>query len=328
MEGAREAERGSPTHGGVPPPKKKVRCDFPTETPATQGAPPPKPLCTPHPALRIPVVGPQEVLRWPSGKGGPVAWRFPWAPSSPSSPPTVGLHAVLASWCPKQMATTPSGTLAALARAKARGGVTSTGSKAAGAALHAAALAPFVGGHMSSTRPSAVDAVRGVLEAHGLHLLHVEVLVVSPATDVATFVDAVAQTEAQRGSNRVTLVELKTGGAAGVWTTKSRMAPPLHALPDKGIAVAHAQLAATAWMFNQCHPGDMVADAAVVVSACGRTVSLKPCLTPFLASGVGDTWCHLQTVGQCIVEARPGASQDTATARRLRVDTMTLPWKQ
>lgn len=258
-------------------------------------------------------------------------WTFPWVKTHRHQQP-MGLTHVVDSWRPKAMvrtgASAPAAALAAARRRQSAGKTGSSSSKHRGTAVHEKAFGytegiPSGGAASGGGSTGAASAGAGAgrrtahtteasrvtdyLHALGLSRVDAEVLVVAPDMMVATFVDAVVQDKSQHGTKEVTLLELKTGAAGMEVDTRSKLALPLAHLSDTGAHLAHAQLAATMWMFNASRPGGLVATKALLVSSGRDGVLATPCLHPMLRTdpATRDHWGQVELVGRCLVQGRP-----------------------
>lgn len=183
-------------------------------------------------------------------------------------------------------------------------------------------------------------AVLAALDKRGLVIVCGDTLVRSPKGDVATGVDLVVTKDPLALPLQVTLIEVKTGGcgAAGkrFGCGKKHALPPLGAIPQTLQGFAHAQLAATAFLFQCTQPGGAQACEALVVSVTpggkgpgGPKVQVVPCLQPFLRSGPLP-WEHVLVVGQTLVQGRAAAlltSSPSPSSQPLYTMVQQLPWK-
>ena len=296
---------------------------------------------------------------------GVALWPGVWAAAGAKAPATPsqrcrGLTSVLnGEWAPARRGLGGPGWAcraggAAGGADKGRRGACS-GTAAAGTRTHLAVATAALGpGTAPGTAPGAARGpgagpvpatVVATLADVGLEVVAAEVFVASPDRAVFTFVDLVC---GPLGGPRppppgspVVLVEMKTGGAGGgTGAAKHRFAQPLHALPGNALGAATAQMAATAYMFNECRPGGWVPVAAYLLhiakvpnatpaqapgAGAGAGAGAEPALAPVRrarATGItltpaGEPWWHTGAdpaawntyldVGWCLVEARPSA---------------------
>jgi hypothetical protein len=190
-------------------------------------------------------------------------------------------------------------------------------------------------------------AVIDALEKRGFVLVCGDTLVMSPKRDVATGVDLIVTRNPDQAPLQVILIEVKTGGvgAAGkrFGSGKKHACPPLHAIPQTLQGFAHAQLAATSFLFDFTRPTGAIATGAMVVSVSPGTrtnktprVHMSDCLAPFMNPGHAisstDAWQNVLLVGRVLVEGRASAALIASTEDRARVFALNtevekLPWK-
>jgi hypothetical protein len=190
-------------------------------------------------------------------------------------------------------------------------------------------------------------AVIAALEKRGLVIVCGDTLVTSSKRDVATGVDLIATRDPTQTPLRVVLIEIKTGGVGGagkrLGSGKRHACPPMDAIPQTLQGFAHAQLAATSFLFDCCRPAGAIATGALVVSVTPGTrankipqVHIVECLAPFMKPEHLETpmraWKDVLLVGRALVEGRAssvlkeGPHRDCDTIA-LYEEVKRLPWK-
>ncbi len=215
--------------------------------------------------------------------------------------PGLGIHAVLAAWCP---------ALAVRGRGDVRG--THTSSKAAGLRIHDLALGEAEPGLRPSAASASAHAVREALAAHGLTVVAREVAVQSPDRSVSTTIDAVLQEGAHAGTTLGLVCELKTGGGGTGRRAAAFVSPLGPGLPATPLGFATAQAAAGLFMamHGTAAPlpglGPWTAVGCVVVTVTGTppVVTLRRDGEGVLASPDPALMCVL---GRGVVAGRGGA---------------------
>jgi len=269
---------------------------------------------------------------------------------------TIGAHSIVESWFPgvsTGRASGPlSGPLSGVRRRWDKSGVRST-TAAIGTLVHR----EVTEGHSTEKHHKFTVAVRDALADQGLSIVCGDTLVHTPLKDVATGIDVVA-VRAGDPDKQVVLIELKTGGGAGIgWHgggARKHALAPLQGIPQTMEGFAHAQLALSAFLFNKLAPAGVVAREALVVHVfdCGSAkrvkVTVTPCMAPFLdpspgpgpgpGSGSGSgpgpgtpSWSDVLMVGEALIYGRVGCLMDVFAkehATQVRSAVSTLRWKQ